>query len=246
MNWVWVHPDEMKSARVELSGRRARHLLGALGVETGRPVRMLQENVSCGEGIVVARTDDTVTLEYRPLRVPQRPRTTLMLAAPRPKTLKRLWRHLPGLNVARVIIVRPARTPRDYLGTHWLQAEAYRPLLREGLEQAGTPWLPDVRVHARFARIVDALPPPAPNELRVVAHPGAAGNLLDRALRAPRHDAVLAIGPERGWTGRELEKLERKGFERVALGNCHCLRSDAACIAALALLAMAAAPRIPE
>jgi 16S rRNA U1498 N3-methylase RsmE len=47
--------------------------------------------------------------------------------------------------------------------------------------------------------------------------------------------AVLAVGSERGWTGRERELLERAGFVRLSLGR-RALRTETACTAAAILL----------
>ncbi|AEF86863.1 RNA methyltransferase superfamily [Treponema primitia ZAS-2] len=47
---------------------------------------------------------------------------------------------------------------------------------------------------------------------------------------------VLAIGPERGWSDRERDLLDKAGFARLSLGN-RALRTETACITA-AVLAM--------
>jgi RsmE family RNA methyltransferase len=47
---------------------------------------------------------------------------------------------------------------------------------------------------------------------------------------------TVAVGPERGWSGRERELLEKAGFQRLSLGK-RALRTETACVAA-AILAM--------
>jgi 16S rRNA (uracil1498-N3)-methyltransferase len=46
---------------------------------------------------------------------------------------------------------------------------------------------------------------------------------------------VIAIGPEGGWTDKELESAAQSGFQQVSLGNL-ILRTETAVIAALANL----------
>jgi RsmE family RNA methyltransferase len=46
---------------------------------------------------------------------------------------------------------------------------------------------------------------------------------------------LLAIGPEGGWNGFEINLLEAHGFHAVGMGP-RSLRSDTACIALLALV----------
>jgi len=47
--------------------------------------------------------------------------------------------------------------------------------------------------------------------------------------------AVLAIGPERGWSSRERKLLDSRGFKRLHLGK-RTLRTETACSVASALI----------
>jgi 16S rRNA (uracil1498-N3)-methyltransferase len=47
--------------------------------------------------------------------------------------------------------------------------------------------------------------------------------------------AVIAIGPEGGWTDKELESADRSGFQHVSLGSL-ILRTETAVIVTLANL----------
>jgi len=49
------------------------------------------------------------------------------------------------------------------------------------------------------------------------------------------HQALLAIGPEGGWTDFELKLLRKHGFNTISMGS-RTLRTDTACIALLALV----------
>jgi 16S rRNA (uracil1498-N3)-methyltransferase len=238
VNWMRIGEHEVEADHVALSGRRARHMLDVLGVTPGQRVRVVVENRSRGEGVVIEAGRDTVVLRYEPGAAAPRPRTLLVLAPPRPKVMRRLWIHLPGLDVSHVLLVRPRGTPAEYFATHWLQAEVYREQLGEGIEQSGTPWMPEVTVTQEFERALhERLPDPKDGGARLIAHPHANRTLLEATRSLGCGTRVLAIGPERGWTERELEIFGELGFEPVSLGACP-LRTDAACIAALAVLAM--------
>jgi RsmE family RNA methyltransferase len=50
-----------------------------------------------------------------------------------------------------------------------------------------------------------------------------------------RRRAVLAVGPERGWSDRERELLEKAAFLRLSLGG-RALRTETACVAASVLI----------
>ena len=81
-----------------------------------------------------------------------------------------------------------------------------------GLEQAGDPVMPSLRLAPRFRPFVeDELDQWAGPGRRLVAHPGPFPE-LPRGLDEP---ATLAIGPEGGWTPFEVALLEQQGF------GCH-------------------------
>ena len=70
--------------------------------------------------------------------------------------------------------------------------------------------------------------------VRVAAHPGAAISLFDAVRAQADARVLLAIGPEGGWTGFELDLLRTHGFHLAGAG-ARILRSDTACVAMLAL-----------
>jgi RsmE family RNA methyltransferase len=49
-----------------------------------------------------------------------------------------------------------------------------------------------------------------------------------------RRKVVLAVGPERGWSDRERDLLEKGGFLRLSMGG-RALRTETACVAAAVL-----------
>lgn len=198
---------------------------------------MVVEGASRGAAMVVDVAADGVRLRYEAMETPARPRITLVLAMPRPKAMRGLWRHLPGLGVAHVAVVKAASTPASYFGTHWLEERGYLSLLREGLEQAGTPWMPEVEVTRGFGHVVRRVGRAGSSGRLFAAHPGAGRTLVDATVASVGRAPVLALGPEGGWRAAELDLLNSFGFEQVSLTQAP-LRSDAACVAGLAILCM--------
>ena len=92
-----------------------------------------------------------------------------------------------------------------------------------------------VSIHRRLKVLVeDDLDALFPGGVRVVAQPGH-DDTLDRVLAgAGPARALMAVGPEGGWTGFELDLLARHGFRAVGMGP-RTLRSDTATIALLTL-----------
>lgn len=86
-------------------------------------------------------------------------------------------------------------------------------------------------IHRRFRPLVeDELDGLSDAATRLVAEPGAPSLAAE-----PGPDRVLpAVGPEGGWVPFELELLHQHGFRPLSLGP-RTLRSDTACIAAIAV-----------
>ena len=218
-----------------LTDARAAHIRQVLKAEPGQVLQVGMLNGLAGTGLVTNSAPDGVHLAITLDTVAPEPWIDLILAVPRPKVLKRLWAQLAALGVGRMVLVNAARVEREYFATHWIQETSYRPLLIEGLVQAGTTQLPRVTIERRFRPYIeDRLDQEFPETRRLVAHPG--GTVVSCARGGDGRRLLLAIGPEGGWTTFEIEMLEQHGFSRFSLGG-RTLRTDTACIALLAVLA---------
>ena len=181
-----------------------------------------------------------------------RPWVDLILAPPRPRVMKRLLPQLATMGVGRIFLVGAKKVEKDFWGATLLKPENYRPLLIDGLMQAGTTILPTLETRRNFRKFVkeevDVLWPTAK---RIVAHPYgvdstrifanvANGRESFAEIRSIGGDSrsetvLLAVGPEGGWTDEEVALLEEHGFSRYSLGS-RILRTDTATIALLAQL----------
>ena len=74
-----------------------------------------------------------------------------------------------------------------------------------------------------------------PAQLTLLAEPGAHRRIRDAVPEGSRGRALVAVGPEGGWSDGEIELLERHGFVRIGL-NTGMLRVDTACVALLAVV----------
>lgn len=232
MNLILLHPNEVDAdGKARLAGARAAHAREVLRAEPGDSIRIGLLDGPKGTGQVIRLDEHAMELacafEAEP---PPRPGVDVLLALPRPKVMKRLWAQLAALGVDRIFITNAARVERNYFDTHVLDPAFFTPLLIEGLQQAQDTRLPRVEIHRRLKPLLeDQLPGESD---RFLLHPGA-----PRSLRtvAPRGRALLAIGPEGGWVPFEVELFERRGFQPVTLG-ARTLRTDTACVAAMAML----------
>ncbi|HKE84029.1 MAG TPA: RsmE family RNA methyltransferase [Vicinamibacterales bacterium] len=237
MNLILLEAREVsESHQVTIADARARHLLNVLHVIPGQTVRVGLLDGPLGEGTVESARDGRVTMrcvfeQNRPCRPP----IDVVLALPRPKVLRRLWAQLAALGVGQIILTNAERVERQYFDTHVVTEAVYRPLLVEGLQQARDTRVPLVSVHRQFRILVeDHLDTLFAEGRRLVADPSGTTPLASALAHSQADRVLIAIGPEGGWNGFELELLASHGFEVVGLG-ARTLRVDTACIALLSI-----------
>lgn len=225
--------DFIAADTVQLSGRRLKHLLEVHRVAVGDSLRVGRIGGLMGQGQVLQLDAQRATLEVSvdqppPAKLP----LTLLLALPRPKTLRRVLQTVSSMGVPRLILLNSYRVEKSFWQTPFLEPAAIREQLILGLEQSRDTVLPDVVIEKRFKPFVeDQLPAIAANTLGLVGHPGD----YPPCPRAVAQPITLAIGPEGGWIPYEVEKLQLAGLQPVQLGE-RILRVETAVTALLARL----------
>ena len=209
-----LHPDGL----VKLVGRRAAHVLGVLRPAPGDSLQIGVLGGRAGTGEVVALDAETVTLRVVLTRdPPRRAPVDLLLALPRPKILRKVLQASAAMGLSRLVLVGSYRVERSYFGSPLLAPDALAAELRLGLEQGRDTIPPEVTVHRYFKPFVeDELDFLFVDALRLLADPAAAEPIEARQPTAAR--AVLAIGPEGGWTRYEAAALAERGFAPFSLG----------------------------
>ena len=235
MNRIILTSDECSSdSTVTLTDARAEHIRTVLKARVGDDVRTGVLNGLIGISRVERMDEQRVVLRMQHDEQAPEPWFDLILAAPRPKVLKRLWPQLAALGAGRIVILNAFKVEKCYFSSQWIDPAHYTPLLIEGLMQSGTTRLPDVQIQQRFKPFMeDDLEACFPNALRLLAHPGeTAGHGWNR-VNGQR--PLLAVGPEGGWTNYELDMFLKRGFMPFSLGS-RPLRTDTATIALVAVL----------
>ena len=234
MNLLLLEDDDFVAAdRVQLSGRRLKHLLEVHRAEAGDSLRVGRLNGLMGTGQLLSLDDQraelSLTLDQTP---PSKLPLTLLLALPRPKMLRRVLQTVSTMGVPRLVLLNSYRVEKSFWQTPFLQPAAIREQLILGLEQARDTVLPEVLIEQRFKPFVeDRLPALAAGSLGLVGHPGD----YPPCPRAVEQAVILAIGPEGGWIPYEVEKLREAGLQPVQLGE-RILRVETAVSALLARL----------
>ena len=234
MNRILFEKGEISSGVATFGGVRAEHVLKVLHGEVGQTLKTGEVDGPIGTGEITAIEDGLVTVRLTHDAEALAPWVDLILAPPRPRVMKRLLPQLASLGVGRIVLVGAKKVEKDFWGATLLKEEIYRPLLIDGLMQAGTTALPTISTVRNFRKwLCDDLDGEFSTSNRIVAHPYGADSRPDCAEKSGR--LLLAVGPEGGWTDEEVALLEEKGFARYSLGP-RILRTDTAVVALLSRL----------
>ena len=231
MNIVLLRENDWINANtVRLTDYRARHLITVLKVVTNQTLRVGLINGNRGLSTVTQVTGEGVELEVAlsDAPLPRHP-TQLVLALPRPKMLRRVFRSAAEFGVAELHLIHSYRVEKSYWQTPNLNEDKVEMALIQGLERSGDTVLPRVFQHKRFKPFMeDVLPAISAETTLLIAHPGnSAPSPADT-----HRPTTLLIGPEGGFIDFEVDLAEALGAQKVSLG-ARILSVDTAVCAAL-------------
>ena len=232
MNILLFKAHELDSnSELLLEDRRAKHLIDVIGVTVGQSLKVGELNGKKGLGYVKACSANQVRLLISLNEPPaERHPLTLVVAMPRPKMLRRIFRTAAEFGVEELHLIHSYRVEKSFWQSPLLKESKINDALMQGAERSGDTLLPRVSTHRRFKPFVeDVLPELAADQPILIAHPGA-----NSLLTTGQHErGVILIGPEGGFIPYEVEKAMECGALPVSLGE-RILSVDTAVCAALA------------
>ena len=265
MNLILIKPSEVRAAEEhnryavlcnndERSIHIQKHLnkhpgdyvsIGIIGGRKGKA--LLQSNAA---GISLLFHHDLLERSFND------PEITIILALPFPARLKALWPVLSSFSyVTRVIIVKGQLSNEEFCETSALQPKVYEPLIEKGMSQ-GVRTRPvevdinvDEFVSKQLLQKLGLLKDDSQNdgmarifldcgeELQIP--PPTREVVLNYCSQSCLPKAIIAFGPERGWTEEEANTfINESGFESASLGSS-ILRVDTAAIAGVGIVSAA-------
>jgi 16S rRNA (uracil1498-N3)-methyltransferase len=229
-----AHEDWLDENTVCLDDRRHEHIRSVLKAEIGDALRVGLLDGLRGSGTVIKLSDERTHLQVDLVDTPlPRHPCDLILALPRPKMLRRVFRTAAEMGVAHLYLINSARVEKSYWQSPLLQPDRIKAALTAGLERAGDTALPQVHLHPRFKPFIeDQLPGLIGPRACWIAHPGAR-----EALANQSGGGLILLGPEGGFVPYEVELAQSLGAQPVRLGD-RILSVDTAVTAALSQSAL--------
>ena len=181
MNRILFNADELDAdGRATFGGARAEHVLTILHGEVGQTLKTGVVDGLIGTGVIERIEGEMVTMKCVHDREAPPPWIDLILAPPRPRAMKRLLPQLAAMGVGRIVLVGAAKVEKAFWGAQLLKEAIYRPLLVDGLMQAGTTALPTIQIERAFGRWLDGgrfEEKFGRQTDRIVAHPSSISNV---------------------------------------------------------------------
>jgi len=218
---------------------RTVHLLKVLHKKAGDVFEAGILGGMCGTGRIEKVNFDgsvfvTVQADEPP---PPKLRLRMAVAFARPIQLKRIFRDLSSMGISFIDLVGTELGEKSYRDTQLLNDGGARAALVEGAVQARDTQLPALAVYDNLEKWLNERPWEKTDSKRIplllaMDNVRAKGSFFN--IPTTSRPAVIAVGPERGWSDHERELFERAGFMRLSIGT-RALRTETACVAAAAL-----------
>jgi 16S rRNA (uracil1498-N3)-methyltransferase len=227
----WI-ADEYSPPTAVLLGANAAHLARTLRARVGQ-----EFDVACGQRVYRATVssvgDERVefVLGDEVSSASDVVPITMVLAVFKFDRMEWAIEKCTELNVTRIVPVIARRTEKHLAQAAAKRVERWRRIGHEAAQQSRRLSAPEI---ADPMKLADATQYDA--ELRIVLAENERGATLSELLRS--RDAIgslaLAVGPEGGWSGDELQAFADAGWVSASLGDT-ILRAETAAIAALAV-----------
>ncbi len=220
MNLILLHEtDFVDNSRtiVRLTDHRMKHVISVCKASPGQILKAGLINGLMGSAQITSIKESYIELlvnldKSPPPALP----LTLVLALPRPKSLKKVIEVATTLGIKEIYIIESWRVEKSYWSTPELTDENIRYHIYQGLEQARDTIPPQIHIRRRFKPFVqDEIPELISDKRALVAHPYN-GFSCPHDIKSP---VVIAIGPEGGFIPYEIELFCSQGFETVSLGE---------------------------
>jgi 16S rRNA (uracil1498-N3)-methyltransferase len=225
--------EQFSGQRALMEGEAAHHLGRVLRAQPGQLYELSDGSKVClGRIEIVSRDSVEFTLVEEIAAYHPSLQTTLLLSVVKFDSFEWALEKATELGVSRIVPLAAARSEKPLLAAAAKRADRWRKLLLEASQQSRRVQLPILdslaKPEAAFATIRQGV--------RVFLSEAPDAKPLREVLcNQQAKSAVLAIGPEGGWTDVEFAAAHAAQFQDASLGKL-ILRTETAVVASLATL----------
>jgi len=224
-----INSEQLENSQISLSADQLHYLKRVLRLQDGETFVALDGN---GISLLVALEQKTGrVLEHLEQNNELSRKIHLMVALPKGSGFEDIIRSCTELGVASFI---PISSERTLLDPSQAKLERWRKISQEATEQCERQIVPQIFPAVKLTNALANLDLTRITPYLLVTRQSDIPHLA--AVNIPQErEILLAIGPEGGWSEREIESFIAAGFVLVSLGN-RILRTVSAPIVAVSML----------
>ena len=230
MNIILFH-EKPENHAISRMDERGRHIIKILHSKPGDQILMGLIDGCYGMATVTAIDDEWIYIDWDPRKEsPPLYPVELVVAQVRPICMKRILRESVSLGVRKIHVCGADTAEKSYAESHLWTRNEYKKFLIHGAQQAVSTHIPEC---IRYRSVNELTLDKSATKL-MLDNIDPVEKLMTIDIPKTNSFVVLAVGPERGWSNRERDYLESRGFIRVGMGS-RVLRTETACSAGLGI-----------
>lgn len=234
---ILTEKDKTDDGIYSIGDDRFTHIRNILKSEVGEIIKIGFLNGPIGQAEIIHIGNEALKikiLKTNELNLLE-PQIHIILALPRPQTLKKVLNTIATMGVHQLHLIRSAKVEKSYFHSPLLEKRNMTKYLIEGLSQGKRTKLPDVTIHYKFKQFFENnYTDKGEEHLKLLAHADV-DNYLSIDKKNIIKKITIAIGPEGGWNEFESNFMLQKGFKSFKLSES-ILRVENAVTASLAQL----------
>lgn len=234
MNLI-LFDSPFEATRLQGDDPRAQHICKTLRAGVGTKVFVgFVNGLRARAEVTLVEADGAVSLkvigtEPAPAPLPIR----LLIGLPRPHTAKRILFESASMGIHELHFFEAERGEPSYAQSSLWSSDEWKERLRLGTEQSFGTHVPEVVMHRDLQSAISSMPDYGAH---IALDNYEAASSLPQLLSDTTHRAVIASGPERGWSPEERTVFLKNGWKLAHLG-AHVLRLETACTVAVGAVA---------
>ncbi len=226
MNIFYAPPSQINNGFVELTGQEAIHASKVLRAREGDQIVVVDGKGGRYQGSIRRITKESIQVEVEDKQQIAAPAPLLMLGMGIIKKRARLEYAVEKaveLGVGRICLFRSEHTVKENVRMDRLESTAI-----SAMKQSLRAWLPDISVHDSFEEMLNSFR----DTTILIAHEKVDQDFKFGSNQFGDDKLFLLVGPEGGFSSREIEKATEYGARVVSLGSNR-LRTETAAVAFL-------------
>lgn len=230
----YLSPEDIQGGEAMLHGEEAHHVVHVMRMKVGERLILFDGEGREYQGVIreILKKEVAVSLHASAEEDPKRVSITVACALPRHSRIEQVIEKLTEIGVAAILPLSTERTILKIEGDREEKKLArWRRIATEAAKQSGAMRLPEISKVCSFSEVLGCS---SEYDLAILLCPE--GSPLRECLGAKKiNKVILLVGPEGGWSERELEAATKRGWKSVSLGK-NILKVDTACLVAASIL----------